>query len=277
MTWRWVVVAMVVGAFGCHSSVDLFGDDAAVGREDAQPPSDSAVPFDGTAGCPVPAPKCYQGWSGSSDCCLEPGEEASCESTGWTCPTDSFREAECGRLDPVCEGPDGGPPILYDSCGASSECTLVGRECCAPCGEPTAADFAGINETYSDQYYLNEACPEARDGEVLCPDCPAGFNPHLAAYCDVTGFRPACAVLDLEEDRFRTCSDDRECKLATATCCPCGDISEIDTVAVREDLDLESLLCDGGGCDCEPVFPDGVSPICLAGQCTVAYGSRTDP
>ncbi len=275
MTWRWVGVAVMVGAVGCHSKIDIIGEDAATGR-DARPPSDSAIPPDGTAGCPGPAPKCYQGWSRSSDCCLEPGTEATCEADRWTCPADTFFEAECGRIDPVCEGVDMGRPPLYDDCGLSSDCILTGRYCCPTCGEPTAADYAAINETYAEDYYLNEACPEARDGEVLCPECAEGYNPHLAAYCDVTGFRPACAVLDLEEESFRTCSGDGDCKLAVASCCECGTVSELDTVAVRADLDVSALLCDDG-CDCEPTFPDGVSAACVTGQCTVLFGSRTDP
>jgi len=276
MTWRGVVLVLVVGSIGCHSKIDILGEDAGAGR-DAQPPSDFSVPpGDGASGCSGLAPKCYQGWSGSSDCCLEPGTDATCEGGAWACPTDTFFGAECGRLDPVCEGADMGRPPLYDDCGLSADCVLAGRYCCPTCGEPAATDFAAINASYTEDYYLNEACPDARDGEVLCPDCPEGYNPHLAAYCDVTGIRAACAVLDLEEDRFRTCDSDSDCKLATSSCCPCGDVPEYETVSVRRDLDLASLLCDDG-CDCEPRFTDGVSASCLAGLCAVVYGSRTDP
>jgi len=273
-------MAAVAFSTACHSKVEFFGEDAAVDRRDAQPftdlfapPADGAGPPDGP-GCPAPAPKCYEGWSGSSDCCLEPGVEATCRASGWSCPVDTFRTAECGRFDPVCEGADGGPPPLYDRCDVSSDCALTRGACCDPCGVPAASDFAAVNESLAEDYYLNEACPEASDGPVICPECATAPNPHLAAYCDDTGFRPACGVLDLEADRYRTCSDDRECKLAVADCCPCGDIAEIDIVPVREDLDLEALLCDDSvSCDCEPLFPDGIEAVCAAGQCELAYGS----
>ncbi|MBO6934387.1 MAG: hypothetical protein JJ863_05415 [Deltaproteobacteria bacterium] len=278
MTWRGVVLVMVVGAVGCHSKIDILGEDGGGGGRDAQPPSDFAVPDDdGTAGCAAPAPKCYQGWSMSSDCCLEPGSEATCEGDAWVCPTDTFFEGECGRIDPVCEGADmGRPPVLYDNCGATEDCVLTGRYCCPTCGEVNADDLVSVNRTLVDDHYLNEACPEAREGEVLCPDCPEGYNPHLAAFCDPTGIRAACAVLDLGDASYRTCADDSDCVLSAATCCPCGDVPETETISVRRDVDVAALLCDDA-CDCEPVFGDGVSATCVTGLCTVAYGARTDP
>jgi hypothetical protein len=277
MGLRWMVV--VVALVGCHSSVDLFGEDGGSGR-DAGPAADFSVPADadrrdGSAtACSGSAPKCYAGWGASSECCLEPGTDATCTSEGeWICPLDTFAEAECGRIDPVCEGIDGGRPPLYDECEVTSDCVLTGQYCCPTCGVPTAADYAAVNEEHEEDYYLNEACPEARTEEPTCPACPEGYNPYLTAVCDETGFRPACAVVDLEEDRFSACEGDLDCKLAVPDCCFCGDVSILETIAVRADVDINGLFCDRGeSCDCDPVFDPAASAVCAEGRCTVVNG-----
>lgn len=50
---------------------------------------------------------CYQGWSGSNECCLS-GEYV-CSPT-LECPEGTFTESECTRFDPVCESIDVGGP-----------------------------------------------------------------------------------------------------------------------------------------------------------------------
>lgn len=275
MGLRWMVVVFALA--GCHSSVDLFGEDGGTAR-DARPASDLSVPPDGPAVCPGTPPKCYSGWGGSPDCCLEPGTEASCVAGEWVCPLDTFVEVECARLDPVCEGTDGGRPPLYDDCEVTSDCVLTGEYCCPTCGIPTAADVAAVNEAHQEAYYLNEACPEARMEEPLCPACPEGLNPYLTAVCDESGFRPACAVVDLEADRFSACEADGDCKLAVPACCFCGEPSPFETIAVRTDVDIHALFCDRGTeCDCEPVFDASASAACDEGRCAVINSGTGSP
>lgn len=276
MGLRWMVAVIVL--LGCHSSVDLLGEDGG-SRSDAQPSEDSFVPPDGPPTvCPGTAPKCYEGWGGSSDCCLEPGAEATCADGDWICPLDTFAAAECGRIDPVCESADGGPPPLYDDCEVTSDCVLTGQGCCPTCGTPTAADYAAINEEYEDDYYLNEACPEARMEEPICPSCPAGYNPYLTAVCDDSGFRAACAVVDLEAERFSACEGDLDCKLAVPACCFCGEPSILETIAVSTTVDIDAIFCDGDvGCDCEPAFDPSVSAACSEGRCVVLDSGTGSP
>ncbi len=59
---------------------------------------------------------CYRGWSNNSGCCLS---SDTLPAIGQGCPTGYFLEAQCGRLDPVCESVDAGPP---DAGGLVVEC-----------------------------------------------------------------------------------------------------------------------------------------------------------
>lgn len=230
------------------------------------------VPADGGAGCFGPTPLCYEGWSGSTDCCLEPGTPASCAGGGWQCPAGTYSSAECGRLDPVCEGVDGGPGTgLYDDCAVTSDCTLVATTCCGTCGQPARGDVDAVHVDRTTAYYLDVACPEARSEPPICPDCAGMPNPHLAATCDMTGFRPACAVVDFAEPEFASCTADTDCRLAAPECCACGEISPYETIAVRNDADLSAVLCDHElACPpCAPIFDERATARCDAGQCVV--------
>lgn len=231
-------------------------------------------PFDaGPTACTGPTPLCYAGWSGSPACCLEPGTAASCVGGSWQCPSGRYLASACGRIDPICESADGGPgPGLYDDCTVTSDCTLVGRSCCDPCGRPELEQVAAASTDRTSDYYLDVACPEARDEPPICPECASMPNPHLVATCDQTGFRPACAAVDLSTPAYASCTIDDDCVLAAPECCPCGDISPYETIAVRADADLGAVLCDepGFACPpCAPIFDDGVTARCDAGACVV--------
>ncbi len=235
-------------------------------------PDAGPIFYDAGAACGGPTPLCYAGWSGSPSCCLEPGTPATCLPDGWACPPGRFRFDECGRVDPVCEGIDAGPgPGLYDDCTRTSDCTLVADSCCGVCGRPTRDDVAAVNASRTEDYYLDVACPEARDEPVACPDCAGEPNPYLVATCDMRGFRPVCAVVDLETSDYGACTRDRDCVLAAPECCACGEIDLYSTIAVRGDADVNSVLCDAElPCPpCAPVFDPRARARCQAGQCTV--------
>lgn len=235
---------------------------------DAGPP-----PGDGGGGCGGPVALCYAGWSGSPECCLEPGTPATCSGGGWSCPVGQFLASECGRIDSFCEGPaDAGPgPGLYDDCTVTSECTLTASSCCGVCGQPTIGDVAAVNTRRTDAYYLDVACPSARDEPPICPGCAGQPNPALVATCDMRGFRPACAVVDLSTPEYASCTRDRDCVLAAPQCCACGEIDAFQTVAVRRDADLSAVLCDSDAAcpPCVPIFDERASARCDAGLCVV--------
>ena len=225
-----------------------------------------------SGGCAGAAPTCYEGWSGRSDCCIEGSTRPAICAGGWTCEARYFTRAECGRLDPLCEGADAGPPpMLYDDCGRTSDCTLVANTCCGVCGEPSADDLAAINAEQRDPYYTNVSCPESRDGPVPCPDCPSANNPELIATCDMTGFRPACALVDLGAPPYAQCTLDSDCMLATPQCCACGEIPVFNTISVNTATDLNSLVCDPPVvCDpCVAVFSPRAHATCVGGLCDV--------
>lgn len=268
-------MVVAIALVGCHSSVDLFGEDDGRPLEDAGPALDLTVPADGsTTACRGSAPKCYVGWSGRPACCLEPGTNASCIEGEWNCPPDTFSERECRRTDPVCEGTDGGPPPpIYDDCEVSSDCVLTGVGCCGICERPTAADVVAVNGELAEDYRLDVACV---DGDpALCPGCLEVVNPHLKAVCDTSVVRAQCTVVDLEDDAFVECESSADCMLAQPTCCPCGEISAFETIAVRRDVDLVGLFCDEEmDCECEPEFDEALGAVCSGGRCdALAIGS----
>lgn len=229
------------------------------------------TPADG-GGCPSLMPVCYQGWSGLPDCCLDAPQLATCSGGRWSCPSGWFRAAECGRVDTVCEGIDAGPPpLLYDDCTRTSDCVLVADSCCGTCGQPTSGDVAAVNESRTEDYYYDVACPTARDEPPICPGCAGMANPYLAATCDMTPFRPVCAVVDLATPEYGACTTDADCVLAAPGCCQCGEIDPYSTLAVRSDADLNAVFCDGElPCPpCAPVFDPRASARCDAGSCVV--------
>lgn len=266
----------LLGMACVESSIAIFDEDAGAadaGLRDASALSDGPPTDRGASACPGAAPSCYAGWSGSSDCCLEPGSPAECIDGVWACSLDLFGAEECARIDPVCEGSDMGPPGgLYDDCGLHADCTLTPNTCCGVCGAPSAEDLAAVDHDREEDYYFDVACPEARDDPPICPDCPSALNPHLVASCDPTGFRPACTVVDLAEPRFTGCVADSDCVLRTRRCCPCGDIPEYDTIAVSKDADVDLWVCEADEVcpDCLATYDPSLIPICESGRCVVA-------
>ncbi|MEZ4335527.1 MAG: hypothetical protein R3B82_02770 [Sandaracinaceae bacterium] len=235
-------------------------------------PDAGPTPSDGGGGCGGPIPLCYPGWGGFADCCLEPGSPATCSGGSWSCPSGAFLADDCGRVDSICEGFDAGmPPILYDDCTRNSDCVLVADSCCGTCGRPTRGDVAAVNESRTEDYYLDVACPEARDEPPICPGCASQPNPYLVATCDMMPFRPVCSVVDLETPEYQSCTTDSDCVLAAPDCCACGEIDLFSTLAVRGDVDVNALLCDGEIIcpPCAAVFDPRATPRCDAGACVV--------
>jgi hypothetical protein len=121
-------------------------------------------------------------------------------------------------------------------------------------------------------FYLDVACPSARDEPAVCPDCAARPDPHLTATCDMTGIRAACAVVNFATPEYASCTIDDDCRLTAPSCCACGSIDLYQTIAVRHDADLQSVLCDRlFPCPpCVPTFDERARARCgEAGLCVV--------
>lgn len=272
-----LVAVLALGCGDSHGPGDGGSGDAGPPGLDAGPPAGDAGP----GGCEGAAPSCYQGWSGFDHCCLEGTERAAtCVADRWSCASGSYLEGDCGHLDPMCEGIDAGvpPPPRYDSCSVTSDCVLTANTCCGVCGRPTADDVDAVRMDRAMDYYLDVACPEARDGAIDCPDCPSALNPGLVATCDAsTGGR--CEVVDIDNDpSLAGCASDSDCVVRVPDCCECGaDTSPFRLIAVAADSRgaLERLVCDpDSGCpECAPVYPEGASAVCDGGLCRVVIAS----
>ncbi|MFK7991183.1 MAG: hypothetical protein AB8I08_34510 [Sandaracinaceae bacterium] len=228
-----------------------------------------------------PIANCLRGYDGSADCCLT-GDTvpAMCGATGGVrCPSGYFFETACGRTGPMCEGVDAGgpPPGLYDDCSATSECALTIDSCCGSCGVPARGDVAAVNTERADDHYRDVACPASAEGPVDCPACAGQADPHLTATCDMTGFRPQCAVVDFAASPYSDCETAEDCVLVAPTCCPCGDIDASQTISVNRDQagQVHAVTCDdaAAACDaCAPNFAPDLTPVCNAGRCEVLRG-----
>ncbi|MAQ15108.1 MAG: hypothetical protein CMN30_09990 [Sandaracinus sp.] len=265
-------VALVASAslVACHSSVELFGEDGGDGRSDASMDgggrdlgTDASDPFS----CGDAVSSCYEGANGMPYCCVESDIFPDCREGRWVCPEGTYEEAECGVIQATCEGSGG----IYDDCDTSLDCVLVGNYCCPVCGAPANTDVRAVNASQAEAAYVEDICLAAAMGPVDCPECPTADNPNLAAYCDATGFRAQCQVIDLGNDVYRACEEDRDCELTVAECCPCGTFGEGRAIAVNDARDVQQILCGDTDCptDCEPSFGELV-PACVGGVCVVA-------
>lgn len=261
------ILMLIVVAIGCSSStmLDAGTDATSDGSRDGS--SDSGR-TDAPLGCDGEVPRCFDGWDPDGLCCLTGSErDASCIDGVWACGR-GFLQAECGRLDVACEGADAGPTPLFDDCEVTSNCTLTINTCCSSCSIPTADEFAAVNRELTNEYRDEVACP---DGPVPCPECEAQPNPYLVATCDMSGFRPACAVVDFEVPEYAGCTTNEECTLQSPTCCACGEIALDQTIAVRNDARIGDVVCDGETVcpPCAPIFSERIAAACVAGLCQV--------
>lgn len=234
----------------------------------------------GSDGCADPRPDCYPP-SSTPGCCLDSPSPAVCVDALWSCGIAGSLASGCGRIDATCMGPppppvDGGSVISYDACSIPSECTLATNTCCGTCGRPTLSDFDAVNQSRSSDHYLDVACPEARTGAVLCPDCPVASNPNLLASCGIGPMGGGtCYGVDVESDALlSSCTADTDCRLRVPDCCPCGaDTSSYNLIAIRVDRGAEFgfLVCDPGqACaECEPAYPTDVVAACVDSFCRV--------
>jgi len=231
-----------------------------------------------TGDCSGTAPSCYGGWSGDPECCIDFPRPATCEDGAWSCGREFLAE-ECSRIDPYCEGIDGGAPPppepTYFSCAVPSDCTLASNTCCGTCGRPSLADFDAINASLTEEYYLLVVCPEARTEPVPCPECAVAPNPNLQATCDLG----RCEGIDVETDPdLSACATDADCVVRVPDCCECGaDTSPYNLIALSTSGLSEYLtsVCDPDtGCDgCLPTYPAEAEALCISGACRVVVGA----
>ncbi len=154
-----------------------------------------------------PAPTCLRGWSGSASCCLESDAVApSCVADTWMCPAGYFTESDCGRVDSMCEGIDGGPcpgtgPTCYQGAGAGS------ASCCYE-GFTTAAT-CDTGWTCPAGFYTRAACGRV---DTICEGPDAGV---------VSG------------GPYDDCTVTSDCQIVANTCCGvCGVPTADDMAAI---------------------------------------------
>lgn len=258
----------VVGCNNSHSPECI--------RDDCMDPPEDA----GLVACDAgPIADCLRGLSNEADCCIT-GDTAPalCNASGsLVCPPGYFFATECGSTDPICESTDAGrpPPALYDDCSVTSDCSLTINSCCGSCGVPARGDVAAVNTDRSSDHYREVACPASASGPVDCPACEGTEDPHLAATCDMTGFRPQCAVVDFAAPPYADCVTAEDCVLATPSCCACGAIDVGQTISVNrlQAGQVNAVTCDDAAeaCaePCVPTFDADLSAVCNAGRCEV--------
>jgi hypothetical protein len=157
----------------------------------------------------------------------------------------------------------------FGACTRSYECELRAPGCCGYCGEPTLDVVEPINESLSQAFY-DATCGEENPA---CPDCAAGYNANLYAYCN----QGQCAEADVVTEPWNTCNEASDCTLrvGTACCesCSLGDISNLIAIPFGEAALLDQV-CDGEPAPCPPcapTYPSEAEAICLGGVCQVAW------
>lgn len=178
--------------------------------------------------------------------------------------------AAASALSPACGGstePDGtGGVPSYAVCDGPGQCTVLTTGCCAPCGKPTLADVAGVNEERTDEF----RAATCDDPQPICPKCALGPEPNLVAFCESS----SCTALDLREHELSSCAKDDDCMLRYPDCCePCGaDPFGLVAIAKAHAADYQAAICrPGEPCPaCVPQYPPGYVAGCgTNGHCEV--------
>ena len=157
---------------------------------------------------------------------------------------------------------DGG--IDWGACSGGGQCVRGRKGCCDPCGVPELDTFAGVNSMYLDAFKM-ATCPVP----MVCPACPTGNNPNIAARC-VTN---RCEAFDIRKvPEYSGCAVDGDCRLRKGlACCECGAMDDWVAPNVSSEPALSAALCVAGTVcpPCAPVPPVGMRAVCKVGTCQV--------
>jgi hypothetical protein len=186
------------------------------------------------------------------------------------CNGNENRYASLAECQKACHG---GDPD-YDACAVASDCVIASNGCCGVCDVPdlSAHDVIAYNPKFQRQLLCNFVRgASAPDSDVpACEPCPptgAGVINYLVAQC----VQHQCSVLDLRDPSFSACESDADCVLRHGTGC-CQSCSNAELVALRKDVAIEKLVCDGAVPPvCAACTPSGsfARAVCSAGRCTV--------
>jgi hypothetical protein len=191
-------------------------------------------------------------------------EGIACSCVGSDCDRIFATMEECDRAHDGCYAAQG----ILRRCTRHSDCSLVQRTCCPPCGTPPADAYLALG--------YDALSPEAAmiclgDPGAACPECESGSNPSVYAAC----IDAQCSVVDVTE--FASCLIDTDCRLVSKDCCDCGgDFRHSGVMAVNYSY-KRPARCDGVGCDdCVPVGPSNTYAVCLTdrGICGVIAGTH---
>ena len=154
------------------------------------------------------------------------------------------------------------------SCESIAECALMTADCCgAPC-DPTAEDFAAVNERHMAEF-RQESCEAV--GECGESGCASSTPPRFVATCR----ERVCVVEDVGALPITACSADADCilRFGLGCCEPCpGEESQLTSVRADALEQLASLTCgtERRCAFCSPEYPEGASAVCVDGRCSVS-------
>lgn len=181
------------------------------------------------------------------------------------CGGNANRYASLKECQSACRG---GTPD-YDACTQPTDCVLAGTGCCGVCDAPslTNRDFIAYNAQYQEvmQCAADIAC-------APCPPIAGGARKYFVPDC-VQG---QCTVIDLRDPQYTACMVDEECAVRYGTGC-CHSCSPDDIIALRKDVNIERLVCNGNLVGCPECEPSGYppTPVCAPeGRCSFVQAQR---
>jgi hypothetical protein len=153
------------------------------------------------------------------------------------------------------------------ACTKNSDCVLE-MTSCLQCSAYELDHVVALNGLYAEDY-RGRVCARP-------PHCPPyterSVHPALLTTCQAL----RCVVIDLRQTEITACDTDDDCKLRTARCCDCTEMSRepVIPIGVDQDAAYEALRCDvGAACaECSDGIPVSAEyhPDCSLGHCYVS-------
>ncbi|XXX75471.1 BPTI/Kunitz domain-containing protein [Sorangium sp. So ce134] len=152
-----------------------------------------------------------------------------------------------------------------DACMAPGDCVLASPRCCAACNPVDAHDYVAVHRDLATDFWNTTGC-----GDVSCAPCQeVGEAESTSQYFTAACEAGSCVVLDVRESPLTECTQDADCILRDGVGC-CEECGGKGIVALNANADLEALVCPEGfgACPpCAPVYPEGMTAVCLEGRC----------
>ncbi|WP_437576129.1 BPTI/Kunitz domain-containing protein [Sorangium sp. So ce887] len=153
-----------------------------------------------------------------------------------------------------------------DMCEAAGDCVLASPRCCAACDPGVDAQaFVAIHRDATTDFWNATMCVD-----VSCSPCQEvseaeRTSQYFTAACE----SGRCVVLDVRESPLTECTQDTDCALRDGVGC-CEECGGKGIVALNQSADLRAIVCPEGfgACPpCAPVFPEGMTAVCVEGRC----------